>query len=46
MDYTEDERKLWCQLLPKLHVSEESDDLKIKALTLLIAELKEVSQIC
>ncbi|GAA5963743.1 hypothetical protein JCM3765_006835 [Sporobolomyces pararoseus] len=36
-----DERKLWCQLLPKLHIPEESDDLKIKALTVLISELKE-----
>jgi len=41
---TEDERKLWCQLLPKLHISEESDDLEIKALTLPISELKEVSK--
>ncbi|GAA5925051.1 condensin subunit YCG1 [Sporobolomyces koalae] len=36
-----DERKLWCQLLPKLYIPEELDDLKIKALTLLISELKE-----
>lgn len=39
---TEDERKLWCQLLPKLHIPEESDELKVKALTVLVAELKEV----
>ncbi|GAA5901902.1 condensin subunit YCG1 [Sporobolomyces salmoneus] len=36
-----DERKLWCQLLPKLHIPEDSDALKIKALTILISELKE-----
>ncbi|GAA5893397.1 hypothetical protein JCM5296_004865 [Sporobolomyces johnsonii] len=36
-----DERKLYCQLLPKLYIPDEADDLKIKALLLLISELKD-----
>ncbi|GAA6000576.1 hypothetical protein JCM10207_004558 [Rhodosporidiobolus poonsookiae] len=36
-----DGRKLWCQLLPKLYISEEADDLQIKALVELIEALKD-----
>ncbi|GAA5841466.1 hypothetical protein JCM9279_000662 [Rhodotorula babjevae] len=36
-----DARKLWCQLLPKLYVPDEADDLTIKALLVLIDELKD-----
>ncbi|BGP37334.1 chromosome condensation complex Condensin, subunit G [Rhodotorula kratochvilovae] len=36
-----DARKLWCQLLPKLYIPDEADDLAIKALLLLISELKD-----
>ncbi|GAA5857357.1 hypothetical protein JCM8547_002238 [Rhodosporidiobolus lusitaniae] len=36
-----DARKLWCQLLPKLYIPEEADDLTIKALVELIRALKE-----
>ncbi|BGP22271.1 condensin complex subunit 3 [Rhodotorula toruloides] len=35
-----DVRKLWCQLLPKLYIPDETDDLKIKALVVMIEELK------
>ncbi|BGO88973.1 hypothetical protein NBRC10512_005103 [Rhodotorula toruloides] len=35
-----DARKLWCQLLPKLYIPDETDDLKIKALMVMIEELK------
>ncbi|GAA5998124.1 condensin subunit YCG1 [Rhodotorula paludigena] len=35
-----DARKLWCQLLPKLYLADEADDLTIKALLVLIEELK------
>ncbi|POY70728.1 hypothetical protein BMF94_6138 [Rhodotorula taiwanensis] len=34
-------RKLWCQLLPKLHVPEEADDSKIRSIMYLIDELKD-----
>ncbi|GAA5928774.1 hypothetical protein JCM3775_004631 [Rhodotorula graminis] len=36
-----DGRKLWCQLLPKLYVPDEADDLTIKALLVLLDELKD-----
>ncbi|GAA6043061.1 hypothetical protein JCM8097_005142 [Rhodosporidiobolus ruineniae] len=36
-----DARKLWCQLLPKLYISEEADDLAIKALLELVEAVKE-----
>lgn len=39
---TEDERKLLCQLLPKLYIPDEIDDLKIKCLLVLIESLKLV----
>ncbi|KAI5479984.1 condensin complex subunit 3 [Pseudohyphozyma bogoriensis] len=35
-----DERKLLCQLLPKLYIPDEIDELKIKSLLTLIASLK------
>ena len=38
----EDERKLLCQLLPKLYIPDEIDDLKIKGLLTLITSLKLV----
>lgn len=39
----EDERKLLCQLLPKLYIPEEIADLQVKSLLWLIASLKVVS---
>lgn len=39
----EDERKLLCQLLPKLYIPEEIADLKVKSLLWLVASLKVVS---
>ncbi|GAA5865849.1 hypothetical protein JCM3774_003117 [Rhodotorula dairenensis] len=33
-------RKLWCQLLPKLYIPEETDDAKVHAMLFLIEELK------
>ena len=41
--HTEEPRKLWCQLLPKLYIPEETDDAKVRALLVLIEALKEVS---
>lgn len=38
----EDERKLLCQLLPKLYIPDEIDDLKVKGLLTLITSLKLV----
>jgi condensin complex subunit 3 len=40
----EDERKLLCQLLPKLYIPEEIADLKVKSLLWLVASLKVVSR--
>lgn len=42
---TEDERKLLCQLVPKLFISEDMSDLKIKSILLLIASLKLVRRV-
>lgn len=38
----EDERKLLCQLLPKLHIPEEIPDIRAKSLLWLISSLKVV----
>lgn len=38
----EEPRKLWCQLLPKLYIPEETDDAKVHALLFFIEELKKV----
>lgn len=42
---TEEPRKLWCQLLPKLYIPEETDDAKVRALLVLVEALKEVSSV-
>ena len=39
--HAEDERKLLCQLLPKLYITEEADDFKAKALLVLIGAIKQ-----